>query len=228
MLLLVACRDDGKKNRVEMEPAGEPEEYSATVVRTIDDGAKQEITTTHEVRSGEQRREEWTDGGHTKALIVRPADGKGYLLDIDARTYVELDIGEGALKIAQSSRTTSNAPASTSENIEPQDTSPLGIDHYFEDTQPPTGRETVSLPNVTIDGHRCSVFEVRVTYPDGHVEKTRKFQAPDLSGLLLRVESESDRSNIKIVTDRRNVSLEVSGDAFTIPPGFKKNGTPLR
>jgi hypothetical protein len=221
ILLLVACRNDAQKNHIEMEAAGEPEKYSATVVRIIDDGVKREITTTHEVRLGEQRREEWTEDNHTKVLILRPADGKGLLLDLDARTYVELDIDEGAIKIVQSSR--SNAPSASAENIEPQDTAPLGIDHYFEDTQPPTSRETVSLPSVTIDGYRCSVFEVRVTYPDGHTEKTRKFQAPDLSGLLLRVESESDRSNMKMVTERRNVSLEVSSDAFTIPADFKKD-----
>jgi hypothetical protein len=226
MLLLVACREDAQKNHIEMEAAGEPEKYSATVVRIIDDGVKREITTTHEVRLGEQRREEWTEGNHTKVLILRPADGKGFLLDLDARAYVELDIDEGAK--VQSSRTTSNEPAANAENIEPQDTAPLGIDHYFEDTQPPTSRETVSLPSVTIDGYRCSVFEVRVTYPDGHIEKTRKFQAPDLSGLLLRVESESDRSNMKMVTERRNVSLEVNSDAFTIPADFKKDERSLR
>jgi hypothetical protein len=228
ILLLVGCRDDGKKNPVEMEPAGEPEKYSATVVRIIDDGAKREITTTHQVRSGEQRREEWTEGNHTKVLILRPADGKGFLLDLDARTYVELDFDESAIRIVQSGRALSNASAATSENIETPDTAPLGIDHYFEDTQLPTSRETVSLPSVMIDGHRCSAFEARVTYPDGHIEKTRKYQAPDLSGLLLRVESESDRSNIKMVTERRNVRLEVSIDAFTIPADFKKDERPLR
>jgi len=223
MVGLIACRKETQKSQIEMEPAGEPDQYSATVVRTIDDGEKREVITTHVARSGEQRREEWTEGGHRKALILRTADGKGFLLDLDARTYVELDIDAGGLKIEQTSATGSHPSDPTPDNSGAQDTSALGIDHYFEDTQPPTNRESLSLPSTTIDGHRCTVFEVRVTYPDGHVEITRMFRAADLSGLLIRVESENDRSKGKILTERRNVSLEINGDDFTVPADFKKD-----
>jgi hypothetical protein len=223
--LLIGCRNNVQNRDVEVQPAGEPDKYSATVVRIIDDGEKRETTISREVRSGEQRREEWTEGGHNRVLILRPAEGKGFLLDIDARTYMEIDIGVGGLRESQTIKNGLQKPVTAAEGVENQNSSVLGIDYYFEDTEPPTRRETVSLPEVTIDGHRCSVFEVRATYPDGHVETTRRFQAADLSGLLLRVESESDHSNVKLITERRNVSLDVNGDAFEIPIDFKKNET---
>src|SRR5262245_42656220 len=221
LLAFIACRQDVKKSEIDIEPAGEPDKYSATVVRIVDDGTKRETTTSFEARSGEQRREEWTEGGRARALILRPADGKGFLLDLDDRTYVELDIGSG---ITGSQSLATNAPRSppSGDSAEIQDSTALGIDHYFDDDEPPSRLETGVLPDAVIDGHKCVVFEVQATYQDGHIETSRRFLATDLSRLLLRLECESSQSTTRMTTERRKVSLDVSSDMFMIPIDFKK------
>src|SRR5215813_10073531 len=76
--LLIACRNDANKSEKEIQTASEPEHYSAMVVRIIDDGTKRETSISVEARSGDERREEWTEGGHARALILRSADGKSF------------------------------------------------------------------------------------------------------------------------------------------------------
>jgi hypothetical protein len=75
--------------------AGEPNRYSATVIRTLDDGTKREVSTSREFRSGELRREEWTEEGRHLALIWLPDPGKAFLLDLDAKTYQEVESDSG-------------------------------------------------------------------------------------------------------------------------------------
>src|SRR6266478_5689512 len=107
VLILVAMPvvlTNGCRNRVlpgdsdsNLEPAGEPEQYSATVVRIIEDGTSRETSVSREARSGEKRREEWTEEGQNRALIWRPDLGKSFLLDLDGRAYVEFEITSGHL-----------------------------------------------------------------------------------------------------------------------------------
>lgn len=221
--LLIACRNDANKSEKEIQPTGEPENYSATVVRTIDDGTKRETTISVEARSGEQRREEWTEGGHARALIFRPAEGKSFLLDLESRTYVVIDTGSEITASSQSGAKPEHFRAVQSNDAQAvPDFTALGVDHYFDDSQPPTRLDTRSLPDKVVDGHNCVVFEVRATYEDGHTETTRRFIATDLSRLPLRVECDSDQSNMKLITERRNVSINVSSDLFVVPADFKK------
>src|SRR5436309_9764236 len=93
-VLTYGCRNrvspsDGDSN---VEPAGEPEQYSARVVRIIEDGKSRETSVSREARSGEKHREEWTEEGQNRALIWRPDLGKIFLLDLDGRAYVEFEI----------------------------------------------------------------------------------------------------------------------------------------
>jgi len=221
--VLSGCRKDASKSEGSIQPAGEPESYSATVVRIVDDGTKRETTISVEALSGEQRRDEWTEAGHARALIFRPAAGNSFLLDLENRTYVEVDTGN---KTTTASQSVGNKPSrsSAAQNSETfaQDAIAQGIDHYFDDSQPPIKLETRTLQDTTVDGHNCVVVEIRSTYEDGHTETTRRFIATDLSRLLLRVECESDQSNTKIITERRNVSLNVSSDLFVVPADFRK------
>ena len=75
-------------DEVELVRQSEPEEYSATIVRTVNDS---EVSVTRIARSGEMRREEWSEQGSARALISRPDIGKAFLLDLDKQIYVELD-----------------------------------------------------------------------------------------------------------------------------------------
>src|SRR3981081_3998916 len=83
-ILTNACRTSRPPGDAEAdaEAAGEPEQYSATVVRTFDDGTTRETTITRESRCGDMHREEWTERDQNRALIWRPDLGKGFLLDL--------------------------------------------------------------------------------------------------------------------------------------------------
>lgn len=225
LLLTSGCR-----NRVQLggddavEQAGEPEQYSATVVRIVEDGTRRETSISREARSGEQRREEWTEQGQNRALIWRPDLGKSFLLDLDGRAYVEIDITDGHLPESRAGASNPHgvSSAQNAAGSDVEDGAVQAIDQYFDDRQPPTRVETRVLPQVVIDGHPCAVYEQRAIFRDGHTETTRRFRARDLSGLALRVESEAEQGSAKITTERRDVRIKVAPDTFIVPADFKK------
>jgi hypothetical protein len=204
--------------------AGEPEQYSATVVRIVEDGTSSDTIVSREARAGEQRREEWTENGQNRALIWRPDIGKAFLLDLDRRTYVELDVGLGT---PAESKTESGNPRGISaarRSAEPAaaDSIAQATDQYFSDKQPPARVETQTLSSVSIDGHPCEVSQQTTFFSDGHIETIKSFRAIDLSGLLLRVENEGKDSRTRVITARRDVQLGVAPGTFTVPSDFKR------
>lgn len=221
---------NGCRSRVQLgdgdgvEPAGEPEQYSATVVRIVEDGTRRETSISREARSGEQRREEWTEQGQNRALIWRPDLGKSFLLDLDGRAYVEIDITDGHLPESRAGASNPHDVSSAQNpvDLDVKDSTVQAIDQYFGETQPPTRVETRVLPQVVIDGHPCAVYEQRAIFSDGHSETLKRFRARDLSGLALRVESEADQGSARVITERRDVRIEVAPDMFTVPADFKK------
>jgi hypothetical protein len=225
LLLTSGCR-----NRVQLggddavEQAGEPEQYSATVVRIVEDGTRRETSISREARSGEQRREEWTEQGQNRALIWRPDLGKSFLLDLDGRAYVEIDITDGHLPESRAGASNPHDVSSAQNpvDLDVKDRTVQAIDQYFDDRQPPTRVETRVLPQVVINGHPCAVYEQRAIFPDGHAETTRRFRARDLSGLALRVESEAGQGWPRVITERRDVRIEVAPDTFIVPADFKR------
>ena len=196
--------------------AGEPDRYAATVIRTVDDGTRREVSTSREFRAGELRREEWIDQGRHLALIWLPDPRKAFLLDLDAKTYEEIQSrsGEGDNPFA------SHADAE-SKQLE-------AIDRAVDDAPTPEQIETHALPDQLIDGHPCSVFEQRARFPDGHTEITRTFRARDLAGLWVRVESSSDSGTVAVITELRDVSNDVAGELFTVPADYRKREKSVR
>lgn len=222
VLLGNACRDRARPAEVESERElkGEPDQYSTKIVRTIDNDASHETTTTREVRSGEQRREEWTEQGENRALIWRPDLGKSYLLDLDRQVYVEIDLAGANQGLRDDSHSQDRASADSTNGLV------QAVDRSLDDAPSPDRVETRMLPALEVDGHLCKVYEQRATFPDGHTEITRTFRARDLGGLALRAESESQPASVRIITERKDVSLDVRLDvapgAFTVPANFKK------
>jgi hypothetical protein len=212
---------DGDSN---VEPGGEPEQYSATVVRIVEDGTSRETSVSREARSGEKRREEWTEEGQNRALIWRPDLGKSFLLDLDGRAYVELEITAGHLPESRAGASNPHDVSSAQNAAGPDvgDSTVQAIDHDFGDTQPPTRVETRVLAPAVIDGHSCAVYEQRAVFRDRHVETTRRFRARNLSGLVLRVESDAGQGSARVITERREVRLDVAPDTFNVPADFKK------
>jgi hypothetical protein len=224
LLLTNGCRNRAQSGDGEVEPDGEPAQYSATLVRIVEDETRRETSISREVRSGEMRRDEWTEQGQKRALIWRPDIGRGFLLDLDGRVYVEIEITAGLSRESGGAARNQHyvsTPRNAAES-DPADATVQSIDQYFDDRQPPIRSEIRVLPTVEIDGRRCAVYEQRAVFPDGHAETTRRFRARDLSGLALRVESEAEPGSSKVITDRRDVRLEVAPDAFIVPADFKK------
>jgi len=211
LVTVPACRKHQPQDTALTVPiAGEPNRYSATIIRTIDDGTKREVSTSREFRSGELRREEWIEAGRHLALIRLPDAGKAFLLDLDAKTCEEIETGSGE----RDTHLASHAAAEANQ-LE-------AIDRAVDDAPTPEQIENLALPDQLIDGHSCSVYEQRAKFPDGHTEITRTFRARDFAGLLLRVESLSDSGTVAVITERRDVSTDVADDIFTVPADYRK------
>lgn len=208
-------RSNPAKSEGEDKLRGEPDRYSATIVRTVYDGPTEETTIIREARSGEQRREEWSEGGHNRALIWRPDLGKCYLLDLDLLGFVEISIADSNESLPDQPRLNDRAGGDSASGL-------VEIDRAVDDAPSPDRVETRTLATADIAGHSCAGYEERATFPDGHTEITRTFRAGDLGGLALRIESESEPSSVRVITERKDVSLEVAPDAFTVPSNFKK------
>src|SRR5262249_11291337 len=159
-------------------------QYAATIVRIVDDGTNQQTTITREARSGEMRRQEWTEDGRNLALIWRPDLGKSFMLDLDHRVYAEINSIQ-----AQPLERTVDGLVET-------------VDRVLDDAPSPTSVETRALPSQTIEGHPCRVSEQRASFPDGHTEITTTFRARDLNALAIRIESYADNATFRVVTER--------------------------
>ena len=233
-LLPLACR--GKSEPavdVDIIPAREPESYSATVARAIDDGGEREVSVTRVARSGELRREEWSEPSGRRAMIWRPDQARAFLLDLDKRVYVELPISFGAgrklettaagAKVEQAiagDDRMATQPANDAERV----IDPEAVERALADAPSPDRVETRRLADQTIENFVCKVFEQRAIFSDGHVEVTRTFRAPDLGGLAIRIETAAEPQNesLKVIISRRDIKTDVSPDEFVVPAGFKK------
>lgn len=218
VLVINGCRNHARpgEGEAEVKPNGEPDHYSATVVRTIDDGESREPIITREVRSGEQVREEWTERGHSRALIWRPDLSKCYLLDLDRLVFVEITPSGAEESLPDQLGLRDRASAdSASGYVE-------AVDRALDDAPAPERIETRELHHARVGDYLCTVYEQRATFPDGHTEITKTFRARDLGGLALRIESESQPPSVRVITERKEISLDIPPDAFTVPSTFKK------
>jgi hypothetical protein len=213
-----SCRDRARLDEAESERElrGEPDQYSAAIVRTIDDGSGRAPAVVHEARSGGLRREEWTEQGQNRALIWRPDLGKSYLLDLDRQVYVEIDLASADESLNADSHLQDRA------NVDSTNGLLQAVDRAVDDAPSPDRVETRILPAAEVAGHLCKAYEQRAAFPDGHTEITRTFRASDLGGLVLRIESESEPASVRVTTDRKDVSLDVAPDTFNVPANFKK------
>jgi len=219
VLLAGAChhRQQPEASDVDLEASDEPAEYSATIIRTIEDGADHAPGVTRETRSGEKRREDWTESGHNRGTIWRPDLGKAFLLDLDRRLYVELDLTQGTNETNKD-----NSREHDEVKTDSNDALVQILDRAIDDSPMPNEVQTRMLRNETIEGYSCKVYERRSSLPDGHIEIVRTFRASDLAGLALRIEIESEPPTSKVTTVRTEVRLDVSPDAFVVPADFKK------
>ena len=219
LLIIVGCATCRHRSHVESietekESGAEPDQYSATVVRTVIDGTSRQSMTTKEARSGELRREEWTEEGQNRALILRPDIGKVYLMDLDSQVYAEIELNDSNKNLDSQIQNREDKD-STTDLVQ-------AVDRVTDDTQSPDAVETRAVGFEDVDGHPCQVHERRTTFVDGHVEITKNFRAPDLGGLILRSESSSEPPSVTTITERRDVSADVAPGTFAVPSNFKR------
>lgn len=213
-----ACRDRDEKSPEEQPIqesllAGEPDEYSATVIRTVEDGAGRQVYVTSVARRGGMFREEWSEQGEARALIHRPDLGKSFQLFPDDRTYTESEA-----TAAPSEKEAEPSPADV--RGAGNEFSPDHIERVFGDSPPPASVTTRALADQTIEGYSCEVTEERAAFEDGRAIVIRLFRARDLAGLALRVEVESEA--LKIITERRDIQIRVPLEKFDLPADFRK------
>ena len=212
---------------------GEPDHYSATIIRSIDDGQTTAVSVSTISRMGVSTREDWSEGNQKRALICRPDLGKSFLLDLDRRLFVELTPGARAERLESGTGT----PATSTKQQTPEEPDtiesgtragramdPESLDLSLteaDDSSPVVQR---GGPDEVLDGYRCRVEERRVVLANGSSETTRWFRAMELGGLALRVESEtqSESGRVRVVTERRDVRTDVSPDVFSVPSDFRK------
>jgi hypothetical protein len=203
---------------------GEPEEYAATVVRTVEDGSSRQVIVTRIARSGAMFREEWTEQGQRRALILRPDLGKSFLIFPDDRTYIESEAE--AVPEAQAETRPAGAVQTGDDAVEqprresPPPVGPEEIDRAVGASPAPARVESRALPDQTVEGYSCAVTERQAVFEDGSAEVTRSFCARELAGLAIRVEVE--KRGVKIITERRDIETRVPPDWFAIPADFKK------
>jgi hypothetical protein len=205
--------------------SGEPAEYSATIVRTVEDGAGRQVFATHVARSGAMFREEWSEQGETRAFIFRPDLGKSFLLFPDNRTYVESDSSAISSGVEETVEENGDSAADQPRReTEPRaDSAFISIDYIdrsLGDKISPSQLETRALADQMVEGYACAVTEQRAVFDDGRGEVTRIFRARELAGLAVRVEVES--GGVKIITERRDIQIQVPPDNFTVPTDFRK------
>ena len=216
--LMSGCRtntDPAPPARGGVQIPGEPGNYSAKVSRTFDDGTKKVVTDSRVARFGEMLREQWSENGETFVSIWRPDLGKVYLLCLERRVYVESELnGDWKPEVRSAMTGLSGVP-----RLDPD-----AVDRAFDYEDPSEQDETDELPEETVEGRRCRVLRQRTVFANGLIETTRTFRSPELEGLAVRVESETEGpgTRIKILTERRDVRTNVTPDQFEIPSGFKR------
>jgi hypothetical protein len=224
----VSCRNPARPPALEpaIAPAGEPETYTATIVRSIEDGQHQEITETRVARSGDMRRQEWKEAGERWAFITHFDSGKSFTLNLSRQTFIEADL-EGVA--VEKPKTRSAEEVQNSTDVEKQRSATgqqTSAMDFVEDSfaEQPTSLENRALPDEYIANELCKVAETRASFTDGRTEVTRIFRAQNLSGLALKTERETSSSTqrTKVVTEWRDIKLGVSPDDFVIPANFKK------
>jgi hypothetical protein len=225
-----ACRAPVAPQPQEERLSGEPETYTATIVRSLEDGERREVTETRVCRSGDMRREEWLEQGERRALILRYDTGKRFLLNLDKQLYVESDLTEivtGKPKAgAPNQEAGSTVPAGENERPNSDTNRQASALDFVEDnfSEEPVKIETRALADESVADHRCKVVERRLSFADGRSETIKQFRAEDLSGLIIKTEMESlsGQARVKVVTEWRDLKLEVSTELFAVPASFKK------
>jgi hypothetical protein len=228
IIFTVSCRQSAKPPTTEATIAslGEPETYTATIVRSIEDGKQSELTETRVARSGDMRREEWTEKGERWALIIRFDSGKSFFLNLNKQIYTETDLALKASEKSKPGNAADRSNAVDAEKVESESSRQAAAMDFVENTfaEEPVSLENRALVDEYIANQLCKVTERRASFADGRTEVTKMFCAENLFGLAMKTEKEtvSPTYRVKVITEWRDIKLVASADDFVVPANFKK------
>jgi outer membrane lipoprotein-sorting protein len=221
-----SCRNSAKPPTLEANfaPTSEPETYTATIVRSIEDGEQSEISETQVARLGDMRREEWTEKGERLAFITRFDSGKSFYLNLSKQTYIETDLPRIAVEKTKSANEVQNSNDAEKQRSDAREqTSAMDFveDNFAESA---TSLDSRALPDEYIANQLCKVVEKRLSFADGRTEVTKIFRTERFSNLAIKTEMETISQNhrVKVVTEWRNIKLDASPEDFVVPANFKK------
>ena len=213
-----ACRRQAEPAAGEIN-ASEPPRYSAVVEQRTEAGGETRLLVMKVARDGDLRREEWSEGGETVALILRPDLNKSFLLNFDRQLYVEIDLEkEAAVAPAKSRQETATKPSDESTPSMAAEITETLLEEAPEEVT------TRRLPDERVDGYLCGVWERRSRFPGGRVETLTVYRAAAAGDLAIMTEMETSTPShrVKSTIRRRDIRLQVSADDFSVPAGFKK------
>ena len=219
-------------------PGHGPEQYTARIVRTVEQDGAQHTVEYRIAVFGQMVREDWVENGEQRSLIVRPDVGEAYQLFPDRGEYLVETAGGGGLSATGSPATgrpatsnpTSATQASSGKSLSKQEDTDVLVDPIAieSDLSPATTTADnitdLALPDAKVDGHPCRVTERRAITSDGTTEIVRTYKATDLEGLSIKTESESEGKNgrVRVVTETQDIQRGVPQSAFDVPSGFRR------
>lgn len=189
---------------------GEPESWSATIVRTFEVNGVTTASTTRFARSGVRTRLEWTEGNGSRMLIVRPDLSVSWLVDLSTGTYIETTLGPTGAPVSAGDVAPLSGP-----QVEAAVTAGSPADG-FAVRRERSGDETV-------DGHACLVYRSRLEAIDGSASEATVWEAVDFAGLAIRSEIRSASGGL-VRTELQRLQRDPDPAEFELPPGVRLSG----
>jgi hypothetical protein len=177
---------------------GEPDSYSAVVVRTFEQSGGQTETRARVARRGDWSRQDWDEGGRHLEALVRPDLGHTFLVDVDRNVCVETALGPPA------------------PDAESGDLTGEGIEVLMAGGGTGAAVTCERAGTETIDGHPCAVYRSHIEAPGGGSTESTVWEATDLGGLALRSELRGSDGS-RVVTELRDVQVPADEALFEPP-----------
>ena len=198
------------QSRIAAPAGGEPDAWSATVVRTFDvDGVAQQSVAQF-ARLGDRTRTGWTEGDREFALVIRPDLGVSWTIDLSENSYTETPIGPDGAPVA-----TGDSDPLTAQQVEAAVAAGLAADGFV------ARRERIG--EEAIDGHKCVVYRSRLEALGGAASEATVWEASDFAGLAIRSEIRSESGQV-VRTQLKQLQRDPDPSLFELPAGVHRSG----
>jgi len=189
---------------------GEPDAWSATVVRTFEVNGAALPSVTQFARLGDRTRTEWTEGDRRFVLVVRPDLGLSWTIDLSEGSYIETQIGPNGGPVE-----TEDSDPLTAQQVEAAVAAGLPADGFV------ARRERIGEESV--DGHKCVVYRSRLEALGDATSEATVWEASDFAGLAIRSEIRSGSGQV-VRTQLQQLQRDPDPSLFELPAGVRRSG----